>query len=250
MTAYITPRNYYAGRDKTLRLIVIHTMETPEQQGRARWCAQYFAGPGAPQASAHACIDDQEVVLCLPPSATAWAAPGANSDGYQVEHAGYASQGAAGWADAYSQRMLALSATHTAQIARAAGIPLRHLTDGELAAGQAGFVGHDQVSRVYKLSDHTDPGPAFPWTQYMNLVAGVNPAANSKGENTMLMIHQPKAGAGGQHLYAIMGPGFWLEFIGQAEANAFAKQIGAPSVAVTAAFWSHCKRAATTGTNR
>lgn len=33
-----------------------------------------------------------------PPSATAWVAPGANADGYQIEHAGRAAQGIAVWA--------------------------------------------------------------------------------------------------------------------------------------------------------
>ncbi|WP_048726223.1 peptidoglycan recognition protein family protein [Kytococcus sedentarius] len=164
-----TPAHYYEGREKTIRLIVIHTMEAPEGPQTAENIASYFAS-GAVVASAHACVDQDSVVVCLPPTATAFAAPGANADGYQIEHAGFASQDGAGWADAASQSMLRLSAAHAREIAVAAGIPLRHLTDDELAAGYAGFVGHDQVSRVYKRSDHWDPGPAFPWDQYMSLV--------------------------------------------------------------------------------
>lgn len=164
-----TPAHYYKGREKQLRLIVIHTMEAAESPKTAENIAEYFAS-GAVVASAHACVDQDSVVVCLPPSDTAFAAPGANADGYQIEHAGYASQDGAGWADAESQSMLKLSAAHARSIALAAGIPLRHLTDAELAAGYAGFVGHDQVSRVYKRSDHWDPGPQFPWSQYMGLV--------------------------------------------------------------------------------
>ena len=164
-----TPAHYYEGRKRPLRLIVIHTMEAPEGENTAENIAAYFAS-GAVVASAHACVDQDSVVVCLPMSDTAFAAPGANADGYQVEHAGYAAQDAAGWADAASQAMLRISAAHTREIALAAGIPLRHLSDSELAAGAAGFVGHDQVSRVYKLSDHWDPGENFPWSQYMDLV--------------------------------------------------------------------------------
>ena len=164
-----TPANYYEGREKQLRLIVIHTMEAPESPKTAENIAAYFAS-GNVVASAHACVDQDSVVVCLPPTATAFAAPGANADGYQIEHAGYASQDGAGWNDAESQSMLRLSAAHAREIALAAGIPLRHLTDDELAAGAAGFVGHDQVSRVYKRSDHWDPGTNFPWAQYMSLV--------------------------------------------------------------------------------
>lgn len=164
-----TPAHYYEGRNEALRLIVIHTMEAPESPKAAENIAAYFAS-GNVVASAHACVDQDSVVVCLPPTATAFAAPGANADGYQIEHAGYASQDGAGWNDAESQSMLRLSAAHARSIALAAGIPLRHLADDELAAGAAGFVGHDQVSRVYKRSDHWDPGTNFPWSQYMSLV--------------------------------------------------------------------------------
>lgn len=164
-----TPAHYYEGRNEALRLIVIHTMEAPESPKTAENIAAYFAS-GNVVASAHACVDQDSVVVCLPPSDTAFAAPGANACGYQIEHAGYASQDGAGWNDAESQSMLRLSAAHARSIALAAGIPLRHLTDDELAAGAAGFVGHDQVSRDYKRSDHWDPGANFPWSQYMSLV--------------------------------------------------------------------------------
>ena len=191
--AYVTPVHYYSGRQEKLRLIVIHTMESPENDDTAENVAAWFAGKSgtAPLASAHACVDNNSVVLCLPPSDTAWAAPGANADGYQIEQAGRAAQGIAGWADAYSQSMLRLSAAHARQIAQAAGIPLVHLTDAQLAAGAAGFVGHDQVSRVHKKSDHTDPGPDFPWTQYMSLVnRGTTPNTDttSQQEDNMIFV--------------------------------------------------------------
>ena len=166
-----TPAHYYEGRNEDLRLIVIHTMEAPEGPQTAENIAAYFAS-GAVVASAHACVDQDSVVVCLPPTATAFAAPGANADGYQIEHAGYAGQDTAGWADDESQSMLRLSAAHAREIALAAGIPLKHLTNAELAAGEAGFVGHNQVSDVYKRSDHWDPGTNFPWSQYMSLVNG------------------------------------------------------------------------------
>lgn len=185
-----TPAHYYEGRNEALRLIVIHTMEAPEGPQTAENIASYFAS-GAVVASAHACVDQDSVVVCLPPTATAFAAPGANASGYQIEHAGYASQDGAGWADAESQSMLRLSAAHAREIALAAGIPLRHLSDDELAAGYAGFVGHDQVSRVYKRSDHWDPGPAFPWSEYMGLVNGEAPTEETPivpEEDTMHFI--------------------------------------------------------------
>lgn len=197
-----TPAHYYEGREKALRLIVIHTMEAPESPQTAESIAAYFAS-GAVVASAHACVDQDSVVVCLPPTATAFAAPGANADGYQIEHAGYAAQDGAGWADAESQSMLRLSAAHAREIALAAGIPLKHLTNAELAAGEAGFVGHNQVSDVYKRSDHWDPGQQFPWSQYMSLVnngeAETEEANTVPEEDTVKFIRSRQTGT----IYAI-----------------------------------------------
>lgn len=197
-----TPAHYYEGRNADLRLIVIHTMEAPEGPQTAENIAAYFAS-GAVVASAHACVDQDSVVVCLPPTATAFAAPGANADGYQIEHAGYASQDGAGWNDEESQSMLKLSAAHAREIALAAGIPLKHLTNAELAAGEAGFVGHNQVSDVYKRSDHWDPGPQFPWAQYMALVnngeAETEEANTVPEEDTVKFIRSRQTGT----IYAI-----------------------------------------------
>ena len=190
MTEYLRPANYYRGRQRRLRVIVIHTMETPETTGRALWCARWFAGleGPAPVASAHACIDDRSVIRCLPASDTAFAAPGANADGYQIEHAGYMRQSAADWADAFSSKQLALSAAHAREIALANSIPFVHLTNEELAAEKSGFIGHDQASSVYKQSDHTDPGPAFPWDHYLAMVRQTsNPTPSRKAPDMQLV---------------------------------------------------------------
>ncbi len=170
MSAFVQARNYHRGRQRRVRLIIVHTMEYPERSNGAEWCAGYFSKDGAPKASAHWAVDNDTVVGMVRESDTAWAAPGANADGIQFEHAGYAGQGVKGWADDYSQALLRLSASATAGSANRWGIPVRHLTNTQLASGCAGFVGHDQVSAVYKLSSHWDPGPAFPWDQYMRLV--------------------------------------------------------------------------------
>lgn len=185
-----TPANYIAQRDTPCRVVVLHTMEAPEGPKTAENVARYFAS-GQVVASAHMCVDQDSVVYCLPSSAVAFAAPGCNHDGYQVEHAGYARQSPEEWGDAASVAMLQLSAQATREIADSLGIPLRHLTDDELAAGMSGFVGHDQVSRVYKRSDHTDPGPSFPWSYYMGLVNGESAQLaidTTEGENDMQFV--------------------------------------------------------------
>lgn len=196
-----TPAHYIESRDTPCRVMVIHTMEAPEGPQTAENVARYFAS-GQVVASAHMCVDQDSVVYCLPSSAVAFAAPGCNHDGYQVEHAGYARQSPEEWGDAASVAMLQLSAQATREIADSLGIPLRHLTDEELASGESGFVGHDQVSRVYKRSDHTDPGPSFPWSYYMGLVNGESaqlPIDTTNEENPMHFVLSAQTGT----IYAV-----------------------------------------------
>ena len=167
----IQATNYRRGRSRKVRLAVIHTMEVKETSGAAEWCAGYFRGSKAPMASAHYYVDADSTIQGVLESDTAYAAPGANADGIQIEHAGYARQNAADWGDAYSLAMLRdQSAPLMAGICARHGIPIRHLTDAQLRAGQAGLIGHVQASRVYKLSSHWDPGTSFPWDEYLTWV--------------------------------------------------------------------------------
>lgn len=172
---FIQARNYTQASRAALRLIVVHTMESPEKPGTARAVAQWFAGASAPQASAHACIDSAEIVLCVREKDVAWAAPGANRDGYHIEHAGRAAQTEADWSDAPSVAILALSAAHAADVAHRYGIPAKRLTVAEVADGVTkGFCGHVDVTHAFpKLhGSHTDPGAGFPWDSYIEQVKG------------------------------------------------------------------------------
>jgi len=155
---------------RRVRVLVVHTMEFPEKMTAARDVARYFSTTNT-KASAHVCIDHREIIQCVKDSDVAWAAPGCNSDGIQIELTGYARQTAAQWADEYSMRMLNLAAKACAQYCRKYDIPARRLDDVQLKAGLKGIVGHSQVSAVYKKSDHTDPGPNFPWLFFLMRVS-------------------------------------------------------------------------------
>ena len=52
-------------------------------------------------------------------------------------------------------------------------LPVVHLSDAQLLAGEKGIIGHDQASRVYKKSDHTDPGVNFPWVRFIAMTAAL-----------------------------------------------------------------------------
>jgi len=47
-------------------------------------------------------------------------------------------------------------------------IPVKHLTDAELAAGKKGIVSHQQISNTWKVKGgHQDPGEGYPWDVFM-----------------------------------------------------------------------------------
>lgn len=155
---------------RVVRHIVWHDMEYAEKLTAAEDVARYFAtitekNPDGSwvKKSAHICVDADSIVQCVRDSHIAYAAPGANSTGIQIELAGYARQTRAQWLDDYSRQMLLLACKAAAQYCVKYDLPPIHLTDQQLADGWKGMVGHDQVSRVFHKSDHTDPGPQFPW---------------------------------------------------------------------------------------
>lgn len=151
--------------------IVIHDMEYPETVHSAEDVAKYFQnGSDGRKASAHVCVDADSVVQCVRDNDIAYAAPGLNSHGIQIELAGYARQSREEWLDEYGIRLLENAADVVAQYCVKYDIPPLKLTDEQLEADGHGIVGHDQVSRIFKRSDHTDPGPNFPWDYLMEHV--------------------------------------------------------------------------------
>lgn len=166
----IQARNYGNVNGRSIRVLVIHDMESPEDVNTAENVAKWFAGSDAPKASAHLCIDSNSIVRCVDDMDVAYHAPGANNDGIGFELAGKASQSEAQWLDTFGKAMLENAAKAAAQYSVKYGIPVVHLTNSELGAGRKGLVGHRQVSSVYNKSDHSDPGANFPWTYFMQRI--------------------------------------------------------------------------------
>lgn len=158
-----------------IRWVVLHSMEAPEKPDTAEAVAEWFAGRrGAPpRASAHVCVDANSVVLCVPLTAVAWGAKGGNLQGIHVEHAGYAAQrdDAGGWADAYSEAMLRLSARIVAWICREYELPAVALGPEDLLAGKVGITTHAAITRAFRVvGGHLDPGGRFPMQRYIEFV--------------------------------------------------------------------------------
>lgn len=169
---FIKARWFTPTTGRTVRLLVIHAMEWRETDRTAEDCAHDFSTRlENNKGSAHVCIDSDTIVQCVKDRDVAYAAPGANNDGIQIELAGFIRQSRKDWFDDYGLKLLTLGAEAVAQYALKFSIPVVRLTDVQLSAGLKGVVGHDQVTRVYKKSTHTDPGQHFPWSDFMSLAA-------------------------------------------------------------------------------
>lgn len=166
-------RNYRyerLGSKPRIKCIVIHTMEAAEHPNTAENCATWFAGPHAPRASCHFCVDENSIVQCVKEKDTAWHAPGVNHCSIGIEHAGYAKQEAPEWDDEYSRNMLTLSAMLVARLCKRYGIPIKFATAEDLKRNPVGITYHSCVSDAFKRSNHYDPGKHFPLEKYLESV--------------------------------------------------------------------------------
>ena len=171
--SFVQARNFTRGRASPIEVLVIHAMEADEKPETAEAVARWFAGPDAPQASAHYCIDVDSVVQCVRDEDVAWHAPGANHNGLGFEHAGYSRQTTADWDDAYSHALLWRSARLLASKCAQYDLPAIWLSPDDLRAGRHGITSHLNVTLAFHRSDHTDPGPNFPVDRYMTWIRRV-----------------------------------------------------------------------------
>ncbi len=155
-----------------LRLIVVHTSEGGEGPSSAENLCSFMTLPGDRTdpadgskfgASYHYVTDTDRVLPAVPDDVVAYAAAGANKDGVHICIPGKAGQTRAEWLDVVSRSYIGQLADVMIDVANRYDIPLTPLTVNEIVAGAHGYCGHVDISHAYHLSDHTDPGVAFPW---------------------------------------------------------------------------------------
>jgi peptidoglycan hydrolase-like protein with peptidoglycan-binding domain len=174
---YVPARFHGSKPRKVLDHIVLHCMEAPEASTRAERCAENMAAlpPDLPKSkwkSFHYAVDSDTVIQGVRDHLVAYAAPGANHNGLQIEHAGYARQTRDEWLDDFGRRMLWLSAQLVARKCRERDIPIQFVRAAELLAKpqRRGITTHHEVSLAFKRSNHHDPGPNFPMAWYLEQV--------------------------------------------------------------------------------
>lgn len=161
------PRIAYNGgarHPSSIRLIVIHDAEGANAKGVASYGAS-----GQRNASWHMTVDDNHLIQQLEDDVIAWAAPGANRDGLQLELCGYARWSKLDWYR--HQATLKRAAWQVARWCVKYKIPVRWLSTKQLRDEVSeGITTHVDVNRAFRGSDHTDPGKGFPRAYFLYLV--------------------------------------------------------------------------------
>jgi len=171
--AWREPASWSRGRDEGQpRVIVIHTTEGHEHFDAAEDGAGYDARR-EDGTSTHYFVDPNSIVQCVRTTDRAHAArANGNRIGIQYELCGKAGQSDAEWDDANSAAIIRRAAVQAARDARRYGIPVVRLTPAQVRAGGKGFCGHVDITYAFPEDDgtHTDPGPRFPWAEFLSLV--------------------------------------------------------------------------------
>lgn len=166
--------------------VVVHTAEIDPAPGAAAAIARYFHRAGR-QVSAHRVVDDAEAWGCVYDENVAYHAP-PNPRSLGIELATRSSSTPATWADPYHAAMLENAAAIVRDWCTTHHLPVQLLTVADVRNGRPGICGHVHVSAAFGQSTHTDPGPSFPWTRFLQLVAGTEPAPPPPLEEEMLIV--------------------------------------------------------------
>jgi len=167
---FVQARWFHAGRINPIKLICIHVAECPLKAGAEQGVANYFKTTER-QASAHFTVGPTGVVQSVKIGDTAWAAKNANSNGVHIEHAGYTAS--TDWSTPEAQAELELSAQLAAALCKELNIPVQRVefaSPTNPSVIKPGFTGHCDVPLH---GSHSDPGPRFPWTAYLDRVAAI-----------------------------------------------------------------------------
>jgi len=154
---------------------VIHDMEAHETPTTAEATAEYFAtGAGGRSVSSHYCGDNDSVVQCVLLKDVAWTVGNraGNYRGINWELAGFASQTREQWLDPFGVAMLNRIAPIIRSDSARYGIPHVRLSIAELRAFKPGLTSHNDLGIAFGGTDHTDPGPNFPWDYLLELLTG------------------------------------------------------------------------------
>lgn len=158
-------RNHSGVRQTPIQTIVIHTYECPRGDDivpRAEYQERS-------ETSYNVLVGSHRALEAVPDQQAPWAAGRtANQRGLHLSFLAYAADPPARWLEHHNQ--LDLGARIVAAWCRRHNIPPVKITPSDLQAGTRGVCGHADTSAAWHETDHTDPGPNFPWGEFLQRV--------------------------------------------------------------------------------
>lgn len=171
VSMFLEARNFTkVDRSADVRQIVIHTAEIAETLTSAEALCRWAAGPHAARASWHFAVDADSITQSVREEYIAWHAPGCNRTGIGIELCGRAKQTAKEWEDDFSRATLERAAKLVAYLCLRWSIPVQFVDAEGLRRGVRGITTHAEVTKAFRKSTHTDPGPAFPLAEFLSHV--------------------------------------------------------------------------------
>ena len=169
---YVGPPKWHGSdRNKPINRIVIHATvgQEPAVKGAARATVAMSKRTERPS-SYHYIADSAEVLQYVYDSVVAYGAPPNEHSLHFELCCSLAGEGKGHWERADHQAMLKRAAVTVAGLCLAYDVPIVKLGPGDLKAGKRGICGHIDVSNAWGQTTHWDPGPHFPWGQFLALV--------------------------------------------------------------------------------
>jgi N-acetyl-anhydromuramyl-L-alanine amidase AmpD len=175
--SYVQGRNSYVDADGTKYGIAIHnTSNTASAAAEASYATRRTDG-----VSAHFYVDDTTVIQSLDTLARAGHAGSSqgNQNAVAVEIRGLNNWTRQQWLDGVAWDLLGSA---LAQVCHAYGVQVRRAYVAEMQSNPKvhAFYSHDDMRRAWGGTDHTDPGPGFPWDR---LFSAVNAALGGKDDD-------------------------------------------------------------------
>lgn len=160
--------------------------------GQALSTARYFQSPHS-GGSAHYIVDVAGEQHCARDGDICWHAP-PNPRSIGIEICAEASYSREQWLSPQVWPAVIRAATRTAELCARFDIPVKRIGPAQLQAGTRGICGHVDVSQAWHQSDHSDPGPGFPWAEFMAAVnGGAPPVSTTSGGFLMALTDAEQA---------------------------------------------------------
>jgi len=178
--AFVRSPHRGAPTRSTTQAITIHATAGHEGPTKAEDCARMMLNPLLkPKRSAHYIVDSNSIVQCVLDPGVAWhCGKTGNAKTIGIELCGMTNQKHEEWFDETSLATLQLAARLIATLCSRFSLPAQYVAAADLVRGERGITTHNDVSLAWRETNHTDPGPTFPLSEFIAAVAAARASAN------------------------------------------------------------------------